>query len=176
MASSVCPFELKLPDVVPNNWSLGLVHNRKKLETFLETTLLRPESCINDDVVSDNLQLVRKKIETDRDPKYKSSLLVHVVVSNGDPSKWLRRLLALGLDPNVSNNMGHCAAQIAASRLNYECAKCLIMCRPWRDVGCPDAESFVAQIESNVKVRALLSDSEKRWSSVRTQGMTHDLF
>jgi hypothetical protein len=154
MASSATPFELNPPTGVRNFWRLGLIHSRKKLESFLTDTLV-PEACIDDDAKRDELRLACDKIEADKDPRYNSSLLLHVVSSGMDPWKFVSRLLALGLDPNTADKSNQSAAHLALKQANYECAKCLLLCRPWRDVGSADAKAFFSQVTKKVKVCSL---------------------
>ncbi len=101
-----------------------------------------PEACVNDDASRDNIRLARDKIEADKDTMHDSSLIVHVVASSGDHCSLLRRLLAFGLDPNVSDNLKSSAAQVAFYRRNYDCVKSLLVCRPWTDLGCDDAMKY----------------------------------
>jgi hypothetical protein len=130
---------------------LGLPNNGKRLEAFLAKITLGLEACVDDDVSRDNLELVRKAILADTYPRRKKSyLLLDVAALDGDKWDLLCRLLALGFAPTDKSNLS--AAHVAVRFENYECAKRVLMCRPWEDVDSHDAEDTYSLVRLRIDV------------------------
>jgi hypothetical protein len=151
MAPRGIPASLRVPYGVEDFWCLGLGRNEPLLRILLRSAL-DPKICVYDDTNDENLRRACETIEESKDSDFRSSLLGHLVASRADRRFLVEAVLALGLDPATVNGKGHSAVSVAVFQGNVECAKALLLCRPWNDLSCLEALECYNSIDKRREV------------------------
>ena len=107
-------------------WELGSRQNWPKLEVFLTHV----ETVVVDDVSRSRATALFRAIDHSSNPFGVGLLHLLVQAHNDSGLPLLKRVLALGANPEVANNFAKFPSELAVAQGNLKCAVALGLCRP----------------------------------------------
>lgn len=112
-------------------WQLGRRRNWAELDEFMKASGLEPPSIMNSDMET-RLVEFRLSADASKNPADGAGVILELLVfrfSNVERLKLLKRLLSLGLDPNVADSRGLTPVN-ASLEGPPKLVKALMVCRP----------------------------------------------